>query len=160
MSELTLDAIRDCMEGAVPATLAGMLQSVSTAAGMDRVLALFGQGRFDSAAVSNYAGLLGGDGMEVLLRTGSSIAGSLFGPRQDAVAGVIANSASTRQSSAGSLLSAAIRWQAMQLPLSGLIITARPRCGSPSPPVSERVTPLASMGEDAPASAAVSSVLK
>jgi OOP family OmpA-OmpF porin len=99
-------ATEKALSSAVPTTLAGMLKSASSPGGVDRLVGLFDKAPDDSITC-NFAGLLDGEGLNELLRSGSSIIGSLFGPRQDAVTNVIAKSSGVRQSSAATLLGAA-----------------------------------------------------
>jgi hypothetical protein len=75
--------------------------------GPARLIDLFGQGRHDGSILAAIPAQLSGSGLDGLISSVSSILGSLFGTRQDAVTGVIASSSAVRQSSAGSLLSVA-----------------------------------------------------
>jgi OmpA-OmpF porin, OOP family len=100
-------ATSKALSGSVPTMLAGLLSSASAPGGLTRLIDLFGQGRHDGSILSAIPAQLSGSGLDGLISSGSSILGSLFGTRQDAVTGVIASSSAVRQSSAGSLLSVA-----------------------------------------------------
>jgi Bacterial protein of unknown function (DUF937)/Protein of unknown function VcgC/VcgE (DUF2780) len=100
-------ATSKALSGSVPTMLAGMLNSAAAPGGLTRLIDLFGQGRHDGSILSAIPAQLSGSGLDRLISSGSSILGSLFGTRQDAVTGVIASSSAVRQSSAGSLLSVA-----------------------------------------------------
>lgn len=97
-------ATSKALSGSVPTLLAGMLSSASAPGGLTRLIDLFGQGRHDGSILAAIPAQLSGSGLDGLISSGSSILGSLFGTRQDAVTGVIASSSAVRQSSAGSLL--------------------------------------------------------
>jgi outer membrane protein OmpA-like peptidoglycan-associated protein len=92
------------LASSVPTILAGMLHSASSPGGVDRLVGLLGQSQHDGRILSNLPGVLDGDGLSGLIRSGSSVVGSLFGPRQDAITTVIANASGARQSSAAALL--------------------------------------------------------
>ena len=91
---------------AMPAVLAGMLQSAQDANGLTQLVNLFQQGKFDGSLLNNVAGAFSGSSMDGLMKMGGPLLGSLFGSRSNGLVDLLAGHAGIKKSSAMAVLSA------------------------------------------------------
>ncbi len=93
--------------GAAPAVLAGMLGAAQDPTGLNQLVNLFQQGKFDGSMLDNLPAAFSGSSMDGLMKMGGPLLGSIFGARSSALTELIAGYAGVKKSSAMSLLSAA-----------------------------------------------------
>lgn len=93
------------MGAAVPAVVAGMLQQASSPGGLDGLVGLFNQGKYDGSMLGNLAGAFSGTSAENLIKVGGPLLTSLFGNRSGGVTDMLASFAGVKRSTATTLLS-------------------------------------------------------
>jgi outer membrane protein OmpA-like peptidoglycan-associated protein len=93
------------LSSAIPSILAGLVNKGTDTQGASTILSLLNQGSHDGGILNNLlAAFSGGEETSKLLTTGATLLSSIFGPKADGVANLIASASGISKTSSNSLL--------------------------------------------------------